>query len=240
MKKWIIFICIFFMQTAYAVAQTNRSFAPCYTPQAIDITKGKAKIEADIPFAPYDNSKPYDFHKGKGEVGYYYAFSKGCDGQKPLTKPIIIIDGFDPGDTRDIPEIYGENLTYGNEENLGDSLRSLGYDVIILNFPKHEVARVTLSEYAAIPHKFMVPKDTLLKANPLLNPTYKLPVIQDHGGDYLERNAFTLVKLIQQTNDSLQKYNSSEKLVVVGASAGGLVARIALAYMEQNNLHACM
>jgi hypothetical protein len=217
-----------------------RNEGACYVPVPIDASKGPANLEADIPFAPYDLSKPYDSHKGKSEVAYYYATSKGCGEQKPITKPIIIIDGFDPNDIRDAGNIYGERLLYNDNLNLGQDLRSLGYDVIILNFPKHEVARVSLQAYNAIPHKFMLPKDTLSKAVLAatgLIPPYLLPIYQDHGGDYLERNAFVLVKLIQQTNDSLQKYNSSEKLVVVGASAGGLVARIALAYMEQNNLN---
>lgn len=80
----------------------------------------------------------------------------------------------------------------------------------------------------------MLPKDTLAKALLAatgLIPPYLLPVYQDHGGDYIERNAFTLVKLIQQTNAQLQANGSTEKLVIVGASAGGLVSRYALAYM---------
>lgn len=245
MKTNLMMICVlFFTQMTTIFAQTNRNFDPCFTPQAIDITKGIANIEADTPFVPYDNSKPYDSHKGKGEIGYYFRTKENginvniCTPSLiNLKRPIIIIDGFDPGDIRDMADIYSENLAYQQGiigKNLGDSLRSLGYDVIILNFPKHEVARVTKDEYLAIPHKFMVPKDTLLKANPLLNPFYKLPVIQDHGADYVERNAFTLVKLIEQTNAQLIANGSTEKIVIIGPSMGGLISRYALAWMEQN------
>ena len=238
MKTNLMMICVlFFTQIGTIIAQNTRNFDPCYMPQALDAIKGRANIEADIPFAPYDNSKPYDSHKGKGEIGYYYAFSKGCNGQKILTKPIIIIDGFDPGDVRNIPNIYGQRLTYNSDQNLGDSLRSLGYDVIILNFPKQEVARVNVFEYFAIPHPFLLSTEEIAQAIPTPlnpNPTYKLPVFQDHGADYVERNAFTLVKLIEQTNAQLIANGSTEKIVIVGPSMGGLISRYALAWMEQN------
>ncbi len=49
----------------------------------------------------------------------------------------------------------------------------------------------------------------------------------------MERNAFLLVKLIQQVNDSLNANLSTEKLVVIGPSMGGQISRYALAYMEK-------
>jgi len=53
-----------------------------------------------------------------------------------------------------------------------------------------------------------------------------------NGGDYIQRNAFLLVKLIQLINSN--KVNQAEKLVVIGYSMGGLVARYALTYMENH------
>jgi pimeloyl-ACP methyl ester carboxylesterase len=55
----------------------------------------------------------------------------------------------------------------------------------------------------------------------------------NNGGDYIQRNAFLLVELINQINT--QKPNT-EPLVVVGYSMGGLVARYALTYMEQHGM----
>ncbi|NOU17434.1 MAG: T9SS type A sorting domain-containing protein [Bacteroidales bacterium] len=55
----------------------------------------------------------------------------------------------------------------------------------------------------------------------------------NNGGDYIQRNAFLLVELINQIN--AQKPNT-EPLVVVGYSMGGLVARYALTYMEQHGM----
>lgn len=177
---------------------TMRSIGdPCFKPQPINASiSEKANIQADIAFVDYEGRN----FKGMGEVAYYYATSKGCDGQKPITKPIIIIDGFDPQDDRSIEKLYGQNLAYnenGAPQNLGKKLQDLGYDVIILNFPMYNVGSLAV----------------------------------DGGADYVERNAFTLVKLIQQTNTQLQANGSSEQLVIVGPSMGGLISRYALAYM---------
>ncbi len=55
----------------------------------------------------------------------------------------------------------------------------------------------------------------------------------DNSMDYIQRNAFVLAKLIEEVNT--RKIGHSQ-LVVAGASMGGLVARYALAYMEQNDM----
>jgi len=62
----------------------------------------------------------------------------------------------------------------------------------------------------------------------------------DGGVDYIQRNAFTLVKLIQQLNAQLATNNPGEKIVIIGPSMGGQISRYALRYMEQNGLnHNC-
>ena len=69
-------------------------------------------------------------HAGVGEFQIYYDHEAGL-----LDKPIIILDGFDPADGRDIPSIYSL-LNYGSPvQNLGESVRNEGYDVVVLNFP---------------------------------------------------------------------------------------------------------
>lgn len=55
----------------------------------------------------------------------------------------------------------------------------------------------------------------------------------DGGADYIQRNAFVLIELINFIND--QKIGD-EELVVIGPSMGGLVARYALSFMEQNSM----
>ncbi len=164
-----------------------------------------------IPFTPYD-PEPFSTIKGRLEIGYYYAAGKNCNTQRSqLTKPIIILDGFDPGDERKIGKIYGEQLAYNNVNNFGDSLRRQGYDVIIVNFPKYQVG--------STPHPTF--------------PWINMPVYRDGGADYVERNALAVIQLIKDVNMELSLNGSTEKLVVVGPSMGGLISRYALAYMEK-------
>lgn len=72
---------------------------------------------------------------GQGE---YELFLDTVDGI--LDKPIIVVDGFDPGDTRDIPGIYNL-LNYDDPingpQNLADLVRAEGFDVVILNAPQY-------------------------------------------------------------------------------------------------------
>ena len=74
--------------------------------------------------------------------------------------------------------------------------------------------------------------------NCLVNfPTYTRPnttTIVDGGVDFIQRNAFILVELINQIN--AQKVGN-QKNVVIGPSMGGLISRYALRYMEMNNLN---
>lgn len=53
------------------------------------------------------------------------------------------------------------------------------------------------------------------------------------GGTYMQRNAFLLQTLISNVNSSK---TGNEKIIVLGISMGGLVARYALAHMEHNNV----
>lgn len=79
-------------------------------------------------------------YKGYGEttavngIGEYEIFLDTVNGV--LDKPIFLVDGFDPGDTRNTSAIY-ELLNYGTNQNLGDLIRAEGYDIIVLNFPTY-------------------------------------------------------------------------------------------------------
>ncbi|MFV0500186.1 MAG: T9SS type A sorting domain-containing protein [Bacteroidales bacterium] len=123
-----------------------------------------------------------------------------------LQKPILIVDGFDPGDTRGFASddkgkggIWGL-LSYdsiGKNVHIGDRLLDEGYDLAILNF----------SEYG----------------NNI-----------DGGADYIQRNALTCVKAIDSINILLAGNNSKEQLVIIGPSMGGQITRYALKYIENN------
>ena len=85
-------------------------------------------------------------YKGYGEAsafagfGEFEVFLDTVDGV--LDKPIILLDGFDPGDARNTSQIY-QLLNYGNGQNLGDVVRAQGYDLVVLNFPRYTRAGTT-------------------------------------------------------------------------------------------------
>lgn len=150
-------------------------------------------ITATIPYQGYGEAAAY---LGQGE---YELFPDTVDGV--LDKPIFLIDGFDPGDARNIATIYA-GLNYGTGQNLADNLRALGFDIILVNFPTYTRPNTT--------------------------------TVVDGGVDFIQRNAFILVELINLINS--QKVGT-QKNVVIGPSMGGLIARYALRYMEMNSLN---
>jgi pimeloyl-ACP methyl ester carboxylesterase len=149
-------------------------------------------VNATIPFQGYDETQGF---LGQGEYELFLDTTNGV-----LDKPIFLIDGFDPGNGRNIASIY-QLLNYNSGSNLADYLRAQGFDIVILNFPTYTRPNTTVSV--------------------------------DGGADYIQRNAFVLVELINQIN--AQKVGT-EKNVVIGPSMGGLIARYALRYMEMNSL----
>jgi pimeloyl-ACP methyl ester carboxylesterase len=149
-------------------------------------------ITATIPYQGFGETAPV---LGQGE---FEIFLDNVDGV--LDKPIILIDGFDPGDTRNTSTIY-QLLNYGASQNFADDLRNQGFDIIVLNFPSYTIPNTT--------------------------------TVIDGGADFIQRNAFILVELLNQIN--AQKVGN-EKNVVIGPSMGGLISRYALRYMEMNNL----
>lgn len=170
-------------------------------------------FESNYPFTGYE---PGDIPiTGKLDYRIFYRSSASSP---TVTKPIIIIDGFDPGDKRKIldedsnlpPQKHqsiNEMMQYlddnGNPRILIKELNTKGYDVIVVNHPNY-----TSSEGIEV----------------------------DGGADYIERNALTHVSLYQHINQLLLQNNSQEELIIVGPSMGGQISRYALAYMEANNI----
>lgn len=154
-------------------------------------------IVADIAYQGYEENTAL---KGEGIATIFYHDSD-CD--RVFKKPIIIIDGFDPGSLRKVNKIY-ELLQYDNgtpnTSNLALELINKGYDVIILDFLQYS------------------------KGGKMI----------DGGSDYIQRNAFTLMKLITTINGL--KPSGADDLIIVGPSMGGLISRYALTYMEQHNM----
>lgn len=105
----------------------NKKTSAAFSPNAVNT------ITSTIPYQGYGETSP----NGLGYVGQgeYEIFMDTTDGI--LDKPIFLLDGFDPGDTRNTTAIY-QLLSYGTTgQNLGDIVRAQGYDVIVLNFPNY-------------------------------------------------------------------------------------------------------
>lgn len=187
MKKLYLLLLIFSVQLSWGQIRFQNIPDHAVYP---DRTASQT-ITASIPYQGYDETQAYF---GEGEYEIFFDLVDGI-----LDKPIIVLDGFDPGDTRKIGGIYA-SLSYGGQ-NLADVLRAEGFDVIILNAPVYTTNGTSI----------------------------------DGGADYIQRNAMVLVELIQQINAIKVGH---EELVVLGPSMGGLIARYALAYMENNSLDA--
>ncbi|WHF50803.1 T9SS type A sorting domain-containing protein [Chryseobacterium gotjawalense] len=162
----------------------------------------------------------------KGEIEYkiwYGNQNSTCN----IRKPIIIVDGFDPGDKRriDYNDCYEDDRckyegmkieTYGSlsklmeysEGSLIDKLNEKNFDVILVNLPYYNKIQNN-------------PNSEVICA----------------GADDIVRNAYTVASFIQKINSDLQTVSSSEKLVVVGPSMGGLITRYALAYLEKQGIN---
>lgn len=195
-------------------------------------------LSSSIPFQGYDENTATTSH---ADYHIYYKFTENGECDDQITNPVIILDGFDPGNKRQYNELYQEHLIYQTPSSvnpLGDQLRSQGYDVIILNFPvlgypilDEDATPVLIKDYNG--NTVSTIPQTVLDAsgNPVnLNG-------RDGGADYLERNAFLLVQLIQEINTSLQSNDHYENgLRIIGPSMGGQISRYALAYMEKQNL----
>ena len=243
-------------KSSFDATDYPKDFMPC------TLANGKTSetIISSITFRGYDENQNY---AGVGEVSYYF---KNVNGQCPsggksnLTKPIIVLDGFDPLDVRSGAKIYGKYLRYDRTVNgslvrsfLGDKLREVGtgFDVVILNFPQYQRGGNVSQIYNCpvppgyVPQPGQPTRDQLCTQLGYPGGTKTVTTFypeqqMDGGSDYIERNAMVLVELIQKTNQTLIANGSTEKITIVGPSMGGLISRYALAYMEKNNLpHNC-
>ncbi|ADR22429.1 hypothetical protein MATR_37250 [Marivirga tractuosa] len=167
-------------------------------------------IEANIAFKGYNESVAI---KGKNDYRTFYRTKDG-NTTPNLQKPIIILDGFDPLDERKIDE---NDEGHEAPESILQLMEYGSEDnnlVPTLRDEGYDVIIVNHSSYEA-------------------DETGETIVA---GGDFIERNAMVLIALIQRVNTELANNGSTEELVVVGPSMGGLISRYALAYMEKHSM----
>lgn len=210
----------------YGLANSSNSISgSCY---ATDPLKQDFQLQADIPFTGYNAGDPTI--KAKIDYRIFYAFAHT---DKKVRKPIIIIDGFDPGDKRKIEDCDCENIPNcasrnttngvfdaqkhramkdlmmyvdnGLTQDLLNKLRSEGYDVIMVNHPTYETTNLQNGQTVTI----------------------------DGGAYYIESNAMALIKLLQQTKSLLVSNGSTNDIAIVAPSMAGQISRYALSYMEK-------
>lgn len=204
--------------------------------------KEKGIFTSKIPYQGTEESSPVF---GKIEYNIFYNYNNAA---RKILKPIVIIDGFDPGDVRRVLDC----------DCAADPACALEYDDDdngIFNTLKHRSIEDMMNYTVKIPQsQDVITKnliDELRKKDYdviiINNPTYTTQnvagrtVTIDGGADYIERNAMNLVSYLQDVKTSLVENASSEKIVIVGPSMGGQISRYALAYMdkkfaETNNL----
>ena len=136
---------------------------------------------------PTDLLLPYGEAISYPGIGEYEIF---LSPDNILDKPIFVIDGFDPGDTRDIASIYSllDFDNNGTTQNLGDLVRDEDFDIIILNFPYYtrDADGVEI----------------------------------DGGADYVERNAMLLRELINIINTHPDRVGTEENVIIGPSMGG--------------------
>ncbi len=109
----------------------------------------------------------------------------------------------------------------------GNSCNSIRKPIIIVEGydPKNS--------YAPVDYYYLIDNWSLIRN--LRGQGYDVIILNfNNGADYIQRNAYLLMELINQVNSLKQ---TSSELVVVGVSMGGLVARYCLTYMESQNMN---
>lgn len=180
---------------------------------------------ATIPF--YQVCKTEPNYNPYGVARYYIKFANP---DKRLRRPFIFVEGIDFD--------YRDYLNNPNNPNFPPASRygEFGWDVFVSgghykqSFPDHSTGEpfsLGLNELAG--------QDGLIQR--LLKEGYDIVLVDfARGADYVQKNGYALVKVIQELNNLKI---TKEENVVVGASMGGLTTRYALAYMEKNNLKHC-
>lgn len=109
--------------TGYSIAYVGEK-APLKSTTSNVVPCATINIQSSLSYRDYLGVSK----KGTAEMLLYYS---SCGDQR-IRKPIIICDGFDPGDTRDGIDIY---KMINKDYSLADNLRANGFDIIIVNFP---------------------------------------------------------------------------------------------------------
>jgi hypothetical protein len=189
----------------------------------------------NIPWQGYDETQAYT---GMFDLDIYYRAGVSCaNGVQPLKSPVILIDGFDPTDKRNTKNkvLYSKFLKYVddvNNPNYPDTvdfvrqIRELGKDVILVDIPTY---------FHLYNSNVQIHLDSNATPPP---PGYSLTdgwIIRG-GGNYVERNAMTMVALLIDIQNQMAAAGSTDSIILIGPSMGGQITRYALKYMEDRGI----
>lgn len=209
---------------------SGTSTNPCF---ADDPLKEDFFIVADEPFTGYKSTDPTI--KARIDYRVYYANSHT---DKKITKPIIIIDGFDPGDKRKFEDCDCANdLDCSTREgNLTNGIFNPNNHRSIVDVMKYHDPNTT-SGVGDLLSKLRIAGFDVIIVN---QPTYQTTNLQnnqlvtiDGGAYYIESNAMALVKLLQKIKTELLTNSSLNNIAVVAPSMAGQISRYALSFMEK-------
>jgi hypothetical protein len=214
--------------TSRIVSSSNLTPGSCTTS---DPLKQDFTLQADIPFTGYNVGDPTI--KAKIDYRIFYAFAHT---DKKIRKPIIIIDGFDPGDKRKIEDCDCENIPSCASRNTTSG---------VFDPQKHRAMKDLMEYYDSnvvegnvdLLNKLRIEGYDVIVVN---HPTYEATNLQngqtvtiDGGAYYVESNAMALIKLLQQTKLLLVANGSTHDIAIVAPSMAGQISKYALSYMEK-------
>lgn len=171
---------------------------------------------------PHDSDRVFHIRHG------FYQFVKNPRNKtlcKAIINPLIILDGYDPGDKRKIKHIKDIVNNRRKDENI-KRLQDLGFDLFFLNFGE---VKIGLFDYQDYPWwQFW---------------RHSVNIMRDGGTDFIMNNASVLRKLIimiNEHNDEIisivnpyhQHRPNFSEIKIIAPSMGGLITRLALRKME--------
>lgn len=153
-------------------------------------------ITASIPYQGFGESAPY---LGQGE---YEIYLDNVD--QVLDKPIFLVDGFDPGDTRNTELIYSLLNYGGTDQNLADIVRNEGFDIVVLNFPQYSPADGVVIDGGAdfIQRNAMILVELINQINAQKVGTEKNVVIGPSMGGLISRYALRYMEQNDMEHDT--------------------------------------
>jgi hypothetical protein len=165
--------------------------------------------------------KSFYWHGGIGSGNAYIRYGQGNAGV--LRKPVIFVEGIDfsPGGSIN-PDYEPGDAAYRTQYG------AFGWDVFTTGVGRSKGS--DYSEFSLYPAFFQQ----------LHEEGYDLILLDfTDGATFIQKNAEVLKTLIRMVNDHKEAHGVTEPNIVIGASMGGLVARYALASMEQDGENHC-